>query len=789
MKAYFLKMYRLGLLATGMTVMASPTFAQDAGKTEQNADGMGFREIIVTAQRRDESLQKVPVSVSVLTADALVKQAVTSEQDLRVNTAGLTVRATGGSNQLNYAIRGQSLDAFSDARPGVLPYFNEIQIAGDAGSSAFYDLQSVQVLKGPQGTLFGRSATGGAVLFTTVKPKEDFGGYVSGALGNYDLRKMEGAINVPVVKDVLLARVAGFYQKRDGYQYNILTDSRLGGFERFGLRGSLEFRLGDSFTNNLVVDYAHFDGQSMTGLIAGLKPDAATPAASALIYSPLLDTIFNFPGAFATVNAANPGTSPSGLAGDLADQQARGPFVTNVDYLPLFNAKNVVVTNSSVYDISDSLQIKNLFGYAHIKSSRQFDVDGTAYAIDNTFNASTTAQYTNELQLLGDAGPLKYVVGGYFSSERTQTFIEGAFFDLLPLAPPANVVFDYTKKNRTLAAYAQGTLDLSEITGLEGLGFTAGIRYTNEKAEIALDPAHGSFGCATDGCGTGLPPSSFSNNQSTTSKNLSWTVGLQYQVNSQLLLYVTSRRAFKGAGFNGGLAPLIGTGSVGGNRYEEERLTDVEAGFKFQGRVGSIPFRFNADVYQNWVKNGQRVAFAFVSGGAPGAITVNVPKSRVRGLEADMVVNPTEWLSIGGTFVYTDAKFLSQTVSIQGTPTLFGPYPDTPKTSGSIFAQVEAPLSGGLKAVARGDYFSQSATVYTSTQRTNTGARIPGYGIANFRLGLEDEDAGWSVSAYLKNAFKKTYYVGGLATAELLQINTIVPGDPRTFMVEARFKF
>jgi len=181
----------IGLLVGASVVgLSAPALAQTAATNAQAtatpapAADNGVQEIIVTAQRRNESLSKTPVSVSVISADTLAKAQVTSEQDLRMATPGLSVRASTSSNQLNYSLRGQSQDAFSGTRPGVLPYINEVQIGGSGGSTAFYDLQSVQVLKGPQGTLFGRSATGGAVLFTTAKPTDQFGGYISGLYGN-----------------------------------------------------------------------------------------------------------------------------------------------------------------------------------------------------------------------------------------------------------------------------------------------------------------------------------------------------------------------------------------------------------------------------------------------------------------------------------------------------------------------------------------------------------------------------------------------------------------------------
>ena len=165
------------------------------GVQGDSAAAAGTGEIIVTAQRRSESLQRTPVAVTAISSDALQRQVIVSESDLQTTVPGLTVKAGQSSNQLNYSLRGQTVDSFSSSRPAVLPYINEVQVGGSS-SSAFYDLQSVQVLKGPQGTLFGRNSTGGAVLFTTTKPTNEFGGYVTARGGNYAHFQGEGAVNV-----------------------------------------------------------------------------------------------------------------------------------------------------------------------------------------------------------------------------------------------------------------------------------------------------------------------------------------------------------------------------------------------------------------------------------------------------------------------------------------------------------------------------------------------------------------------------------------------------------------
>jgi iron complex outermembrane receptor protein len=151
----------------------------------------------------------------------------------------------------------------------------------------------------------------------------------------------------------------------------------------------------------------------------------------------------------------------------------------------------------------------------------------------------------------------------------------------------------------------------------------------------------------------------------------------------------------------------------------------------------------------------------------------------------DGQISPLRWLSIGGSLNYTDAKFTDGNIG----GLLFATYPDTPKWSGAVYADVTVPVRGDVNAFLHGDYFAQTFTWATTNANVNQGARYPGYGIASFRVGLEDQKAGWSLTANVKNAFKKVYYAGGSTLGLLLNFNTVVPGDPRTFSVEVRYKF
>ena len=203
-----------------------------------------------------------------------------------------------------------------------------------------------------------------------------------------------------------------------------------------------------------------------------------------------------------------------------------------------------------------------------------------------------------------------------------------------------------------------------------------------------------------------------------------------------------------------------------------------------------MPTRLSLALYTMKIDDIQRANYVSINGSLAG-LTVNVPKSKVEGFELDGTISPASWLNMGGSLTYTKAEFTDGRVQVFANPlVIFGPYPDTPEWNASAFAEVTAPVSDGIEASLRGDVYHQSVSYFGSTNDTiNPHTDLPGYTLTNLRLGFENKDAGWSVAGIVKNVFDKTYYVGGLAFYSLFSLNTVVPGEPRTFLVEAKFKF
>ncbi|WP_340318185.1 TonB-dependent receptor [Rhizorhabdus argentea] len=767
--------------AVAVSAMASGAF----GQTAQNvATGAAPDDIIVTAQRRSERLERTPVAVSVLSEEALAKQQIRSEADLQTAVPGLLLRSSNDSNQLDYVIRGQAVDAFTQSQPAVLPYVNEVSVPS-GNSSVFYDLGSVQVLKGPQGTLFGRNTTGGAVLYTTAKPTEEFGGYVVARGGNYKNRQFEGAVNLPIVPDQILVRAAGFYQTRHGYQRNLFTDQRVGDDERYGGRLSITLRPSDALENQFVISYNKAKGSSTAGVPYSADAPGTGSALfpSPLFFGPTLDSVFG-PGAWAAVLAAHPGYNPGGLVADLAAQKARGPFEINANGVFIHRSKSVTMSNITTLEIGANTQIKNIFGYSRAKSLNASDADGSTFTIqENTARGKNDIDrnISDELQLVGAAleGNLSYVAGLYYFSGKSILDGYTLTFDLAPFIPVSPGHSNTARRSTSYAGYAQGTYDLSEAVGIPGLGATVGVRYTSEKVSSEQRPGSNFYNL----------PAPNRNYLSKVDKRVNWQFGLQDQVNSHLLLYAVTRRSFRSGGFNGGSAPVDAPASLGGAAFDPEIVTDIEIGAKFKGSVGGMPTRFSIAAYNSWIKDIQRAIYN-QNNGIVGVVTINVPEAQVTGIEIDGEISLTPWLRTGGSMVYTDGRFTKPEALVYGIPSKFGPYPSSPKWIGSAFLDATFPLTESLGFSARGDFTSQSSYYFSSLNASsNPGSEIRSYTVANVRIGIEDEGAGWSLSATVKNLFDKTYYSGGFGLGSVLGYNIATPGAPRTFVAEVRYKF
>ena len=769
-------------LAAAQTAEVAPSSAPPAAPA---STGPALQEVVVTARRRSENLERVPVAVTALSSAQLTTEGVRDQTDLQTSVPGLTVRQTENQNNFNYSIRGQSVDAFSNSQPAVVPYINDVQITG-IGESSLYDLDNVQVLKGPQGTLFGRNATGGALLFNTAKPTNSFGGFATIRYGNYDLQEAQGAVNLPIVQDKVLLRVAGDATHQDGYQYNVLDDARQGATERESGRATLLLKPVAKLESTTTFEYDRAGGNNVAPVAYSANACGATqngialPDLATCAYGP------GGPGTSAPYVAAHPGTSSGGYVGYVAQQRAMGPYRVYQDDPSTHDSHSYLITNSSTYDITPDLRVRNILGGGASFSRDRVDLDGSPYTIEQQIQPAgpaggffQIAQDSEEFQILGKAlnHDLDYIVGVYYAYENYQAGTPLAAFNLTPLVPqtvPPPVHFK--EEDTTEAVYFQGTYALGDLTGLKGLSATAGFRYTWDSNRITPLPGSQYAGSASEQADFSKP---------------SWQVGVEYQVRPDTLLYVENRGSWRAGGFNGGATPILATAAGGGNLYLPETTYDVEVGAKFEGRVAGRPARLNLAFYDQWINNIQRVEYIFI-GGNIRSVTANVPAAEVRGVEADGQLDLAGWLQLGSNAALTDARYTSPNVDLFSIVQTFGPYADTPKLSGTAYARVQLPAPASIGDLSlRGELYAQTSQYFSNQNNTlSPNTRLPGYGLLNFRFDWRHfvgTDA--TLSAFIKNATDKTYFVGGVAQGAVFGINTALPGLPRMYGLELRYDF
>jgi len=777
------------------TVMPLGSTAR-AQSVEQEAGASD--EIVVTARRREERLQDVPIAVTAIDGDELAKRAIYNENDLQSAVPGLVIRSNGGEHSFNYVIRGQSVDTYTNSPPSVLPYINEVQIVSHS-SSAFYDMAGIQVLKGPQGTLFGRNATGGAVLYETAKPTNTFEGFVVGRYGNHNRLDVEGAINVPISEDAAL-RVAASYTRGGAYVEDYFTDEEYGNLERFSIRGSLKISPAAGITNTTVVQHTNEDGTNTPFLLWSAYPCGATNNGIPLVTAPGCDlTVATNPG-FANFLAANPAVFQGNIADAVALQRSLGPWQNLSDVFPYHEAKSTWAINTTVAELTPSLTLKNIFGYNRTTSDDGYDFDGSPWPYFEIHGdlmpngkmspvagyALKTRQISNEFQLQGKAfdNRLDYVLGLYYLDQRFSVVSNDQFWNFS--SPAFRFIYTATTKTRSVAGFAQATYKLTDQ-----LNLTGGFRYTWDKTTMVQLP--GSLWLLF-----GFP----NNPETQKASKPSWTVSLDYRLTPELMVYVAQRGSWRSGSYNFSTPPINDVAANGGNKFLPETTYDAEVGIKYSGNGLGVPVTFNADVYQQWVKNIQRAVYILTPAGV-SLLTGNVPRAKITGVEVDFTVRPTEQFSFGASGTYTNARYTRnsvvlgftdnpQTPANESTTVNYGPFADVPKWAGTIFAEYTMPLGGDTGDLTlRVDAYAQSKQFFSNVADTlNPDTILPSYHLVNARLtwsGIMGSKV--DASIFARNLFNEKYFIGGNAGQSGGLPNSVNSGRPRFWGGEVRVGF
>jgi iron complex outermembrane receptor protein len=775
--------------ALASTSAITPVWAQNASS--------GIEEVLVTARRVTENIQKVPISITAISSDQLSKRSIFNDTDLQSAVPGLVIHQSGSANQFNYSIRGQSVDTYTNSPPAVVVYTNEVPIKTN-GASSLYDLENIQVLKGPQGTLFGRNTTGGAILYKTAQPGETIEGYIKGRYGNHESKYLEGAISFPIT-DKLGIRIAGAYTGGGAFQYDRLNDRWLGKQDIKSVRGTIVFKPTDNISNVTVIQHNEEGGNNIASTMYSMygcptENFTGTDGITRNISAANSACPWN-PGNpdFNAYIAAHPGLFPGGTLAWVGVQKALGPGVTEANSSLFHRAISTYLTNTTTIELSSDLTLKNIFGYNKNRANDGFDYDsfpyflfedGALFSADHKSRVreqgyiTDTKQFSEELQLQGKAfgGNLTYVVGGFYSSQDdvhesnlAYTFFFGG------LNGPVQFAYNAKNKDKSKAAFAQGTYKLTDK-----LSLTGGFRYTWES--LSLDQ---------------LPKSAYlnfgANHEAGKSSSPSWLVSLDYQVTDTLLAYVSHRGSWRTGGFNWNVFPVNLPGEQGGNVFVPEKTKDIEIGLKYAGDELGVPVSGTLAFYNQWTKNVQRAAYVVNPlNGTVNLFTVNVPKAQTTGIEAGFTIKPVHWLTLGASGAYTNARFTDGRVNVIGVAGVFGPFADAPKYTGNIFADItqELPDEAGILTLHYELYGQTSDTFSNTANTTAPRTTLPGYTLHSARISWS-EIYGSKVTAaiYGRNLFNRAYFAGGNGSGPGSGSNAAVPGVPRMFGGELTFKF
>jgi iron complex outermembrane recepter protein len=750
------------------SVAAVPAIAQTAPSAEglpPPADSVsapsepeqGVGDIVVTAQRRAERLQEVPIAIAAFSNEQLRDSGVISTNGLAAQVPNLTVKSQFGTTNPNIFLRGVGSNDFNEnASPAIGTYIDEVYIAAPAGQfSSFYDLERVEVLKGPQGTLYGKNTTGGAFNIITAKPVfGEYEGYVRAGYGNYNRFLAEGAINVPL-GDNLAARFAFILNERDGFITNSLDGTTVNDISTRAARLQLRWEPSPDHILTLQGNVSRNRSDKAQGAFQGLNTVLA-------------------PGCTPLVNCTN----NLGIRGPNDD-----PFTQSYNTTGQMNNEQRGLIFRYEGKLSDSLSLVALTGYNFASQRIPFDIDNSAASLLASFRWSDAKQLSQELRLSSTFdGPFNFIAGLYYLDEKVDVTSTFEFFGNGTITRQA-----YRQEARSYAGFLQTYLEFTDT-----LKLNAGIRYTRDERDFNLN-ARNETGSSlllrqTPAGARIISQQIPAQDRTVDFSRVTGRVGLDYQPTRDALIYGYVARGYKAGGFNGGataspfqLEPV-----------RPEELTAYEIGFKTEWfdrklRVNGAAFYYDYKDLQVFT-----VVNAAQFPGVSGVLQVlaNAANAKIKGAEIEVVVAPVDGLQLSVAAAYLNATYKNFFVAQSATVTedrsgsrLIG----APKFDLTASGQYRTPTSFGSLTV-RGEVIRKGSRYYDTQQNDPLSFVAPAYTLGNVSLIAANEDDTLKLRMFVDNVTDERYFVEAV-DVRALGFRQLYFGDPRTYGAEVTFRF
>jgi iron complex outermembrane receptor protein len=713
-------------LASDTSRLAGALALALAGNSAFAADRI--EEVTVTATKMGATnLQDTAMAISAFTADYLEKTGTSDVRDLVFGTPNLVIAQNGNSAQVyirgigsnNSFAGGETsstvhLDGVYVARPGAV-FFN------------FLDIERIEVLRGPQGTLYGRNSVGGTINVISRKPDTEFRAKVQGTIGNYNRRTLEGYVSGPIAGDRLSASLSAQRSERDGYFGNITTNGNDRGSEdNWSVRGQLRAQPTDSLELLLRADYLSDQGipTQNQALLLPFFPVAGGPE--------------------------NPTTAS--IRGDWHKVALNTPST--------FDRTLNGVSAELTYTISETMALKSLTAYRTAKTSSLSDTDATDLNRQTTGLTEDQNQLSQEFNLSGKVGRATYVAGLYYFDEHIETGGDGVY----AIAANFKTRPTPTVDTKAIAVYGQFDYALSERVTV-----TAGLRYSDETKDFdqLLNRVNGL---------TGAPLPGFPVRYLRDGEYQAWTpkLGLQFRASDDLMFFASATRGFKSGGFNFSSANAL-------HGYDPETLWSYEAGFKSEFAQRTI--RLNGTAFYYDYKDLQVQAFI-----TPGVTDItNAADASVQGVELELLARPTDALSIGGSANWLDATYKNFPAApiTGGTFNASGKRLNSaPEYSFTAFGEYAAQLASSAGLTVRVEYSWKDRQYFTVVN--DAIQTTPSYGLLNAHVSYTAPDGHWQVTAYGRNLTDDQYLV---STAGFTAVPSGTPGDPRTYGLRVSYSY
>ncbi len=715
------------------------TAAQAQAQVEERKAG-GLEEIIVTARKVRENLQDTPIAISAFSGDALVNRQVFRTTDLDQIVPNLqfadNAPLAGNNSSSQVFIRGiGQTDPTSTVDPGVGLYIDDVYIGNAVGGTlALRDIASVQVLRGPQGTLFGRNTIGGAILISTTEPGDEFGGTARGAFGSDSLLDGFLAIDVPF-SDTVLSRFSLGVRQQDGYVTR--TDGTdLGDTDTYTAMAKFVWTPNDDFTARLGFDYTDSEENGSPLVFATINEAATFPrVASSDAGCP------GFNGSFANLPAVPP------LADDRCanDLQSRGPYGNNGTFPLESTLDNYGVYLNLEYELSDSTAIKSISSYRELDWTGVRDADNTPLTILHTLYDVDSSQWSQELQLTYETSALTGVVGLYYFDQESDDIVT---IQLNPPPPGIQQDSDNNKvDNDSWAAFTQWTYRFNER-----LALTAGGRYTEETKRSYPDQ----FDFATPDIKQ-LPVQWYEE----TFSDFTPSASLSYRWSDAAMTYVSYSEGFKGGGWNSHFNIGVSAEVLDAlHDFAPETAETIEVGFKLD--LAGRTLRLNGAVFTSDYTDMQVTYRGPAPNGVAPFIT-NAGKAGIDGAELEMTWAPTSDLVIDASVGYLDATI----DELDNIPLAILPpglvegnvLPFAPEWQWHLGAEYDIRL-GDFVITPRVDVSYQDATYFDATNTPEI-AQLDDVTVVNAAVLLGPDEGSWRVRLGVNNATDEEYPIAG----------------------------